>query len=76
MGDIVERLRRNADDQTICGVDAGRTGQCHASYTMDEAADEIERLRAALEKIVSDELYNEAQMVVIAEAALKEVDDG
>lgn len=32
----------------------------------------IAKLETALEKIVSDELYNESQMSVIAEAALKD----
>jgi hypothetical protein len=32
----------------------------------------VDKLEAALEKIISDELYNESQMSVIAEAALKE----
>ena len=65
--DLVERLR-NWHPLSVNGP--------HTYQLCKEAADEIERLRAALEKIVSDELYNEAQMVVIAEAALKEVDDG
>ena len=42
MSDLVERLR----------------GSEWRDEDKKEAADEIERLRAALEKIVSDELYN------------------
>ncbi len=62
MSDLVERLRRNADDQNLCGVDAGRTGTCHAAFTMDQAADRIEELEKALAeyKKQADGYYHEA----------------
>ena len=44
MSDLIERARKVEDDDTYCGVDAGRTGTCHASYLISELADEIERL--------------------------------
>ena len=35
---LIERLDAASEDQNICGVDAGRTGSCHAAWTMEEAA--------------------------------------
>jgi hypothetical protein len=44
-----------------------------ALFDLLEAKDaRIAELEAALREIISDELYNEAQMALIAEAALKE----
>lgn len=45
----IERLRKLADDQKLCGVDIGRTGQCHASWEMEEAADTLEKLLVVYE---------------------------
>jgi hypothetical protein len=39
-------------------------------YRKMECAKKIEQLEAALRKITSDELYNEAQMAAIADEAL------
>lgn len=40
----IARLDTASDDQSICGVDAGRTGPCHAGWTMEEAANSMRLL--------------------------------
>ena len=40
----IARLNELADDQNLCGVDAGRTGQCHAAWNMETAADTMQAL--------------------------------
>ena len=45
MNNLVERLRSDKQD---CGPDIGRSCECFYQWTMDETADEIERLRGAL----------------------------
>jgi hypothetical protein len=56
MTDIVERLRVHAKNDHVRGCE-GRTYSCSCGYDekteplLDAAADEIERLRAALRKV-------------------------
>ena len=57
--DIVLRLRSRPNDSPM-----------HAEYMMDDAADEIDRLREALEKIL-DEGDNGDSMAAIARIALR-----
>jgi len=45
---IAARLRKASNDPRICGIDAGRCGSCNAAYTLDDGADEIERLEREL----------------------------
>ncbi|MEM8815831.1 MAG: hypothetical protein AAGE85_08390 [Pseudomonadota bacterium] len=45
----IKHLQKLADNQHLCGVDAGRSGQCHASWEMEEAADTLEKLLAVYE---------------------------
>ena len=71
--DEIERLQsRNEElqDQVDC-----LQAKVHLCAAYDKLQSRIELLEAALEKIISDELYNEAQMAVIAQAALKEDSD-
>jgi hypothetical protein len=62
MTDIVERLRMR------CGH--GKEALDYASMRMEEAADEIDRLRAALKEIAGLE-YDHVAMVDIARIALE-----
>ena len=66
MSDIMERLRGLAD--LFEAGDAPR----HVVMHMRAGADEIERLRAALEEIAyGNPLHNEADLMRIARAALE-----
>lgn len=46
---LLERLRTIPGDYHYCGVDAGRTGECHAAWLIDEAADTMEKMLAVVE---------------------------
>lgn len=69
-----ERLRSWAQNEEMIDqyfTDHGK--DCNeAVKEIERLQARVEKLEAALEKIISDELYNEAQMAVIAQAALKE----
>ena len=47
--DLIERLETAANDQNICGVDIGRSGSCHAGYTMEEAAQALRELQITID---------------------------
>lgn len=70
MTDIVERLRIGRE---TCGVDMCRTREARSGCTCAEAADEIERLRWALDFIIRVDRLNDAK--VAARAALGEKTD-
>ena len=73
MSDLIERLGKLQDS-----CNKQELGLLDTAYVFElagRAADRIAKLETALRKITSDELYNEAQMAVIADEALREVSD-
>ena len=45
--DVLERIaqcRKYANDDSMCGVDIGRSGPCHADWYWDEVADTLQSL--------------------------------
>jgi len=58
--ELIERLRAIPDDDKYCGVDAGRTTTCHASWLIDEAADALEAMSAVVE--AARAAYNQMDM--------------
>lgn len=76
MTDIVERLRAYAGDDHERGCQ-GRYYDCSCGYDdkrdplLTQAADEIEKLRAALREIADTPMYSSGTMRLIARAALE-----
>jgi len=50
----IATCRRNADDQTMCGVDVGRTGPCHGAWQWDDVADSLQSLLDENERLTAD----------------------
>ena len=47
----IKRLREIEDDDSICGVDCGRTSSCNAAYAIGEAADTMEAMLEVVEAL-------------------------
>ena len=79
MTDIVERLRSDGEDER----QRFRESRCTLAPLLNEAAAEVERLRAALQEILNHSDYRTGayldqvcDMRQIARAALRETEDG
>lgn len=59
--ELAKRLEDAANDQNICGVDAGRTGSCHMDWQMDEAAKALNAMADLVEALYEEqEVYEPA----------------
>jgi len=64
----IATCRRNADDQTMCGVDVGRTGPCHGAWQWDDVADSLQFLLDENERL--KERAEKAEVQGIAEGRI------